>query len=156
MTEPSRSTEMDFGMSALPTAVPAISQEDWLHREQIIEQFEKAFRNGRRPAIEEFLEADEGDPLILIEELIHTDLEFRLRSGEAIRVEKYFERFSAMASDPQKAAALIAAEYKFRHRQEPGITLEEYIRRFPQYLETIPHLLGPSHSGKRRKTAGNP
>jgi hypothetical protein len=55
--------------------------------EEIVERFEKAWREGRRPEIQDFLPP--ADPLraAVLVELVHTDLEHRLKAGEGVRAE---------------------------------------------------------------------
>jgi tetratricopeptide (TPR) repeat protein len=99
--------------------------------EHCIARFEAAWRDGQAPALEEFLPpAAEGRTQALVE-FIHTDLEYRLRAGEAVRVERYLERYPELAADRTMVLDLIAAEYEQRRRLL-GPTVEEYLQRFPE------------------------
>ena len=70
-------------------------------------------------------------------ELIHTDLEYRLKDGEPARVEEYLERFPELKGDPEAELELITAELVQR-RREPALSMEEFLERFPQYrLELV-------------------
>ena len=85
-----------------------------------------------KPAIDDYL--PNGDPLrtrVLIE-LVHIDLELRLKAGETARVEEYLARYPEL-TDPTVTLELIAAEHELRRRREPDLTLDEYLQRFPQY-----------------------
>jgi predicted ATPase len=96
-------------------------------------RFEDGWRRGSRPALDDYLPP--GEPLrrqVLIE-LAHIDLELRLKAGEAARVEEYLTRYPELGGDRSVPLALIAAEYELRRRQEPDLSLAEYVRRFPQY-----------------------
>ena len=78
-----------------------------------------------------------GDPLrsrVLIE-LVHIDLELRLKAGEAARVEEYLARYPELADDRAVALGLIAAEHELRRRRENDLSLDEYLQRFPQYRD---------------------
>ncbi|HXG11210.1 MAG TPA: serine/threonine-protein kinase, partial [Gemmataceae bacterium] len=110
---------------------------DWDRLERVIERFEDAWQQGRRPVIDEYLRGDAIERDSLVVELVHTDLECRLKAGEAVRVESYFERYRELAADRERALGLIAAEYDLRRRREPGLTLDEYLRRFPQYADEL-------------------
>src|SRR5579871_1311663 len=56
---------------------------------ELLARFERLWTGGR-PAIDDFLAASPADerPAVLVE-LVHADLEFRLRAGEPARVEDY-------------------------------------------------------------------
>ena len=75
------------------------------------------------------------DPIrsrVLIE-LVHVDLELRLKAGEPARVEEYLARDPELPGDRAVIVELIAAEHDLRRRGEPGLALDEYLQRFPQY-----------------------
>jgi hypothetical protein len=83
--------------------------------------------------IDDYLPA--GDPLrrrVLIE-LVHIELELRLKAGETARAEEYLTRYPELPGDRGDAFGLVVAEYEFRRRREPGLSLEEFLQRFPQY-----------------------
>ena len=61
------------------------------------------------------------------------DLDFRLKAGEKSRFETYLRQYPELANERGMLLGLIRAEYKFRSRREAGITVEEYLKRFPQY-----------------------
>ena len=116
-----------------PEPVHSPLAEDWLALKDAVKRFEHAWRQGPRPAIDDYLPT--GDPLrsrVLIE-LVHIDLELRLKAGEAARVEEYLARYPELADDRAVTLELIAAEHELRRRREPGLALDEYLQRFPQY-----------------------
>src|SRR5262249_50028523 len=79
-----------------------------------VKRFEEAWHQGPRPVIDDFLPT--GDPLrgrVLIE-LVHIDLELRLKAGEPIRVEEYLARHPELASDRAVPVELIVAEHELR------------------------------------------
>src|SRR5271155_6006951 len=86
--------------------------------ELLLERFEQAWQAGTPPAIEDYLSDTALDRSVLLRELVHTDLEYRLHAGEAVRVEEYLRRFPELAGDAEELLELIAAEY--RHRQKLG------------------------------------
>jgi predicted ATPase len=115
--------------------------EDWSALKGAVRRFEQALRQGHRPAIEDYLPA--ADPLrsrVLIE-LVHIDLELRLKAGDAARVEDYLARHPVLASDRAAAVELIAVEHELRRRCEPGLALDEYFQRFPEYRAELPALV---------------
>ncbi len=113
-------------------------QNEWDRLEEIIERFEEAWQRGQRPAIDQYLQGADIEPRRLVLELAHADLECRLKAGEAVRAETYFERYPEIAADREGALGLIAAEFKLRRRCESDLTPAEYERRFPQYREELP------------------
>ena len=60
--------------------------DDWLALKDAVRRFKDGWRQGPRPALDDYLPT--GDPLrrrVLID-LVHIDLELRLKEGEAARV----------------------------------------------------------------------
>jgi serine/threonine protein kinase/predicted ATPase len=64
-------------------------------------------------------------------------MEFRLRSGEPVRVETYLAAHPELADDRRATLGLIAAEYELRRLHEGDMDFDEYRRRFPQYLDDL-------------------
>ena len=124
-------------MSITEKPTKPIPESDWDRLEEIVARFEEAWQQGKRPVLDEYLKSGEPASLKLVLELVHTDLECRLKAGEDVRVETYFERYPQLADNSEEVLGLIAAEYNFRQRCEPGLTPEEYERRFPQYREEL-------------------
>lgn len=116
----------------------------WL--EPIVRRFEEAWQRGERPDIDTFLpvEAD-GRPIARIE-LIHLELELRLKAGEAARVEEYRNRYPELAEDRSRILELIFLEFSFRARNDPALRIEEYRRRFPHLAAELAeaHITLPS------------
>src|SRR5262249_10897697 len=128
-------------MSAPEQQDRAFFQGEWAWLEQVVERFEQAWQRGERPAVEEYLPAG-GGSLELILELVHADLECRLKAGEAARVEAYLGRYEQLADDRAGVLRLIEAEYRLRRRREPGLGPDEYLRRFPHFDQDLVPLLG--------------
>jgi hypothetical protein len=85
---------MAWPQETLPMAQPeahdsTLAATDGSRLEEIVEGFERAWQTGRRPDLETYLPA--GGPLrqAVLVELVHADLECRLKAGEAARVEDY-------------------------------------------------------------------
>jgi WD40 repeat protein len=102
----------------------------------IIDEFEDAWLGGR-PDIAAFLDRHSGRPRLLLVELVAIDLENRLKRAERARVEDYVAQFPALGDDPACVVDLAAVEYRFRRRDEPGLDLEEYQRRFPACVDRL-------------------
>src|SRR5262245_55839943 len=121
--------------------VPWPRSDDWLALRDAVKRFEDAWRQGLRPAIDDYLPPDSPPRTQVLIELVHIDLELRLKAGEVARVEEYLTRYPKLAEDKHIALGLIAAEHELRRRQEPGLALDEYLRRFPQHRAELPEQL---------------
>lgn len=123
--------------------------------EAAVTAFEAAWQTGARPAIEDFVPAGPGARTAAVE-MIHIDLEYRLKGGEAARVEEYLARFTATA-DPAVRRELVRTEHRFRARREPGLRRADYAPRFPEDWQHLPP--DPAHAqsaGTRPTAAGGP
>jgi tetratricopeptide (TPR) repeat protein/predicted Ser/Thr protein kinase len=103
-------------------------------RDAILDRFEDAWQRGERPTIHDYLPADPAARRAVLPDLVHIDLERRLKAGETVRVEHYLqpERFPELAQQRTELISLILAEYNLRQGRS-HVTPEEYLRRFPQY-----------------------
>ncbi len=111
--------------------------------EQQLHSFEDAWRAGQTPELSAY--AQQAEPRLIIE-LVHTDLEYRLKRGDGVRVERYFDEFPWIAADELLAQELIAAEFRLRSRSEPELNKAEYQRRFPQWESSLSAFLQPTLS----------
>src|SRR4029077_3339765 len=116
---------------------------DWLALKGAVRRFEEAWRQGPRPVIDDYLPADRPLRSRVLLELVHIDLELRLKAGEAARVEEYLARYPELAGDRAVPLGLIAAEYELRGRREPGLALDAHLQRFPQYRAELPARIEP-------------
>ena len=78
-------------------------------------------------------------------ELVLTDLEFRLKNGEQARVEQYLDKIDALRSVPGIELALITGELDLRWRREPGLALDGFLARFPQYDDDLRRVVTRLH-----------
>ena len=124
-----------------------ITSDDWAGLEQAIRGFEQAWRQGARPAIEDFLPGGGAARRAVLVELVHADLECRLKAGEAIRIEHYLERFPELTQERDFLLSLVVAEIQLRRRAEPEVGTAEYAGRFPQIKDQLAELL-PSEIGR--------
>src|SRR5262245_43149051 len=97
--------------------------------EDIIDRFEEAWHGPLPPSIDAFLPDDAGLVRPLLIELIHIDLEYRLKRGERIRVESYLRCYPELADDRDAMADLLTAEFELRRRRERRLTPEEFLQR---------------------------
>jgi serine/threonine protein kinase/Tfp pilus assembly protein PilF len=109
--------------------------------ELVVDRFEAAWQRGGPPQIDVYLPPAGPVRRAVLRELIHIDLEYRLKAGEAVRVEGYLERYPDLGRDAEDVLALIAAEFDLRRRTGAELTPGEYLRRFPSYRVELSLLL---------------
>jgi WD40 repeat protein len=81
--------------------------------ERRIDQFEQAWLDGRCPCIDDYLvEGDQRQAGLV--ELVHVDMEWRWKRGEAVALREYLERYPDLAADPAVLDELQAAEAALR------------------------------------------
>ena len=124
-------------MSATNCSSKAPSQDLSTGLQLLADRFEDAWQSGQRPQIDEYLPPEGPDRRTLLVELVHVDLERRLKAGEAVRVEQYLERYSELAVDQALVLNLLASEFALRRRSEPNLLLEDYLQRFPLLGEAL-------------------
>jgi serine/threonine-protein kinase len=107
-----------------------------------VNRFEEAWRSPERPDIGNFVPAAGSGHTRLLFELVHVDLDLRLRLGEPARVEHYLERFPDLVRDRSAVVELIAAEYALRRQWRGSAAPEEFVRRFPRYADELRGRLG--------------
>ncbi|HWG46170.1 MAG TPA: protein kinase [Gemmataceae bacterium] len=102
----------------------------------LLERFAEAWERGERPNLDDYLPAGSDSTPILIE-LVRMDLDFRLKSGEAAKLEAYLERYPRLAAKQTILLSLLNDEYQARLQYEPDLNVLEYIQRFPQLGEQL-------------------
>src|SRR5262249_28123867 len=109
-----------------PDLLALLGSPAWSRCEGLIKSFEEAWRRGQAPAIRDYLNADGPERAALLIELVHVDLEFRLKSGEVVRLETYVKTHPELAGDRRAVLELrrVADELRERFpsamREEPG------------------------------------
>jgi tetratricopeptide (TPR) repeat protein len=125
-------------MAVAPSA-STLTSEAWARREDLVRRFDRAWRQGQRPSIDDFLAhagSDSGaESHSVLLELVHTDLEYRLKEGEPARVEDYVSRYPELG--PDDMLELVLGEWEFRRRREADLTIAEFIDRFPRYRRQL-------------------
>jgi eukaryotic-like serine/threonine-protein kinase len=129
--------------------------------EAIVRKFESAWRKPGRPDILHYLPTPRAGRTSVLYELVHVDLDLRLRNGESARVEDYLDRFPDLVHDRSAVVDLIAAEYALRRQWRGHAAPDEYLRRFPEYGDELQARLAaePAASGPPRALVvpvGNP
>src|SRR5260370_646288 len=114
-----------------PARARLLAGPTWSRCEGLITAFELAWRRGETPSLRDYLRADGEAGHALLVELAHVDLEFRLKAGEAARVEAYLADFPALAADAGAVVGLLEAECDLRRRRGEAVGRGEYGSRFP-------------------------
>jgi serine/threonine protein kinase/predicted ATPase len=125
----------------LPNPGHALPAADWSVLKSAARRFEEAWQAGDRPPIEDYLPSDGPVRIYLLIELVHIELELRLKAGEAARVEEFLSRYPELAAEPSVALDLISSEHDLRMRTTPDVSLDEYLQRFPQFQDELPLLI---------------
>jgi eukaryotic-like serine/threonine-protein kinase len=122
-------------MSAPPKPTSQFDSADWNEVDAIIQDFQSAWQAGRQPAVEDFLPPAAACGQAVLIELIHVDLEHRIKAGQAVRVETYLQQHPQLRGNAGNVVALIVAECHWRRQGEPGLSPREYQERFPEYWD---------------------
>jgi formylglycine-generating enzyme required for sulfatase activity len=130
------------------------AEDTWQRVDRVVHRFEEAWEAGPRPVLEDYLPEGSPDRLAVLVELVHVDLERRLKAGEPARVEQYMGHFLDLAGDREAVLDLIAAEYRLRRDREPGLAPDEYQDRFPRYEPDLPARLHEGTTSGSRRRAG--
>ena len=125
-----------------------LPQDEWHRLSEIVDEFEEACQLGRSPTIEDYLKTEVVYRDVLLTELVHADLACRLKAGERARAEDYLRRFPELGGNNDRVLELIAEEYKIRSSLEPQLHVDEYLERFPQFRQDLPHYFPERHPRK--------
>src|SRR5262249_14301923 len=94
----------------------------------------ESWRQGQQPDVRDFLVplADELSPT-QVAAVLRVDQRERWQGGERIQDEAYLRDFPVLQADEEAALDVIYGEFLLREERGESPTLEEYVRRFPQY-----------------------
>jgi hypothetical protein len=107
--------------------------DGWSIVRRPVARFEAAWRRGEAPNIDDYLAEAGAHRGEVVVELVHADLEFRLRSGQTARVEDYQSRVpEELARDRDSLIELIVTEWSIRMRTDGVLDDREYQARFPR------------------------
>src|SRR5262249_31811046 len=84
--------------------------------EAVVKRFEVARRQGIDARVADILPPDGSTRPHALVELIHVDLEYRLRAGEFARVEDYLTAYPELGELPTALCDLLVAEKALRDR----------------------------------------
>jgi len=75
-----------------------LPEETWQQVDAWVQRFEKAWNNGDRPAIGDFLPKEGPVRLAVLKELVQVDMERRRQNGDPVRPEEYRERYRELTA----------------------------------------------------------
>jgi serine/threonine-protein kinase len=108
------------------TQAPWIDRRSWTELQQIVRSFRGALRRGEQLDIEAFAWSARVSRRMVLVELIHEELEFRIKAGEAANLSVYLERFPELADDARALSELHAAETALLSRNRAGRAISAY------------------------------
>ncbi len=129
------------------TPLPDFESLAWAKVEERVRAFEIALAHGEAPTIDEYLAAPGVDRVALLVQLVHAELEARLKVGEKACVESYLTRFPELQQSAETLVELIAAEFRLRQGSDPTLSRQEYLDRFPEYKSLIESRLPGAAAG---------
>ncbi len=120
--------------------VPPTPDTDSIHASA--ERFSAAWDAGKPPDIGAYADGDDATRRLMVLELVHIDMERRLRTKEGIRLEYYLRKFPELTNSPDDLADLAAAEFLHLTRQGRVVAVADYLRRFPSCAAELEKRLG--------------
>jgi len=130
----------------------SLSPETLARHEEVIQRFEEAWARGESPAIESYLALEESAAQVrLLAELVHADLECRLKAGESAQVVEYLRRYPELKGNPNVALDLIEAEWKMRRRRGDQPRLADYCERYPDLADGLQARWGEQDTAEQVK-----
>ncbi len=123
-------------MSSTNDSFDDVDSTGWTQIERLVEEFEQAWQGGQRPSIDDYLRGGSDRPTLL-RQLIQSELECRLKAGEAARVEEYLTRYPELADERLAIIAFLRTEWRIRARIEPELSFQEYRQRFPELAQEL-------------------
>lgn len=124
-------------MSAGQEPLEQLNAEDWVALKKAATGFESAWRQGLRPVIADYLPTGEPLRYRALIELVHIELELRLKDGEAVRASDYLTYYPELADDQAAANDLIDAELQLRGRGAIQKLRNEGLPRWPGYPKDV-------------------
>jgi serine/threonine protein kinase len=117
--------------------------------EEILSSFELACQRGTVPPdLSEYLGPDADTSLLV--ELIHIDMDYRLRRSDEIRIEDYLLQYPILDRLNESIAELAFSEYQLREHRGYNPSSQELLSRFPEHREQISEMLASHRRGKLR------
>jgi serine/threonine protein kinase len=125
-----------------------LNTNEWGQLQDTLDRFEAAWRGADNVDLARFLPpGGHALRLVILHELIKTDLEMRWQRGRKVRLEDYLARFPELGPAGGLPAALVYEEYRIRRRFEPTLQSSTYQVRFPAQYPELQRLLQNNSEG---------
>lgn len=105
--------------------------------DETVERFELSYLRGERPDLDDYLEGSGPLRLALLQELIHTDLEHRLRSDPEFKIEYYLQKYPECFETPCAVLELVSVEWDVRKSRQDAAAAADLLQRFPEFSQAI-------------------
>ncbi len=125
-------------MSERTQARTRICSELSAEGKRIVAQFEESWSGNSPLSIDDIIPRKGDERQVILQQLVHIDLDNRLRAGDPARVEDYLKRYPELERDESTVLALIWTEYEARQGADRTISDGEYAKRFPRYRSQLP------------------
>ncbi|RIK76499.1 MAG: hypothetical protein DCC68_19205 [Planctomycetota bacterium] len=146
--------------SCYPEFAQALASSGWSRCEVLIKAFEDAWLRGENPSISDYLVPNDDVRRPLLVELIHVDLEFRIKQNSGTYVAEYLAAYPEIAGFTNAVVDLIGAEVRLRRRAEGRVDVDAYAAWFPEIdraaLERFAAAVHETHIASRPPVAAMP
>lgn len=127
----------DSSVRPPPDPAPSRSSASDAALEELIARFEAAWQRAAEPRLDDFLPASVRLRAKALVELVHTDLECRLKAHCEASVEAYLTEYPELAQDRSAVIELIVADCTYRQRLGHACSPADYASRFPDLREEL-------------------
>ncbi len=103
-------------MQSEPCSAPELDSLAWREVQDVVRTFRQALLRGERPAIEEYAPEGSTHRNAVLLELVHEEMEVRIKAGECLDIDAYVARFADLAADANAVVELVEAESALRRR----------------------------------------
>lgn len=103
----------------------------------VIDAYESAFRANPDPNLDDFLPAAGSDRTKLLVELLHVDLELRLRRGQSASVNEYAKRYPGLLLRNNDLLDLLKKEIHWQNKLGNKPEIGDYVAMFPSLADEL-------------------
>ncbi len=103
----------------------------------VIDAYEGALRSNLDPNLEDYLPASGADRTSMLVELLHVDLELRLRRGQPASVQEYAKRYPDLLPRKRDMLNLLQKEIQWQNKLGNNPEISDYISHFPSLVDGI-------------------
>jgi len=97
-------------------SAPELESLAWRDVQDLVQSFRLALLRRERPMIEVYAPEGSAHRKVMLLEMVHEEMEVRIKAGECFAVDSYLSRFEDLAADPNAILELVEAESALRRR----------------------------------------